>query len=132
MSLTRRAADVVVRVKRIGGRPAGALEPIAERADRLEARGSGRASLFIDDGATQVPPVVQADLPVNANAILAFDEGLVLNPAGATVTIKVNGVTTTISDGAFSIPLQPLPPPGGPVACHARRAVREFRSAVLM
>jgi hypothetical protein len=153
--------DVVLRVKRVGARPAGALEPIVKRADKGTPRGFGRASLFIDDGATQTPLMIQADLPVNTNALLLFNDPLSLQPngsfgpyvvseggsgsvnmdptsvtlqsgaggaatetqiavahtgtgpvtgvaqlpAGGTLTIKVNGTTYTIGNGAFSLPL---------------------------
>jgi hypothetical protein len=67
-----RRGNLTFTAKRIGARPAGALEPIARRADRGTPRGFGRASLFVDDGSAVLPIAVNATIPAGQNVVLDF------------------------------------------------------------
>jgi hypothetical protein len=79
-----RDGDLTFAAKRIGARPAGALEPIAARADRGTPRGFGRASLFIDDSGTQYQLSVTAKTGPDANVVIDFGADAVgLSPSSS-------------------------------------------------
>jgi len=79
-----RRGNLTFTAKRIGARPAGALEPIAKRADRGTPRGFGRASLFVDDGSAVVPLKVDAIIPGGKDVALAFGgDTLQLTPSAS-------------------------------------------------